>query len=211
NVIYLSEQSQHCIKKSLIILGLEDVIIHHLELDEHYKIKPEFLKRHIEVYYANKLQPFMIVASAGTTDVGAIDPLDDIADIAAKNNLWFHVDAAYGGFFVLTSKKPAFKGIERADSLVVDPHKGLFLPYGLGAVLVKDREAVLQSNLSTGNYLQDAVADDAALNPANVSPELTKHFRGMRMWLPLQLHGVKPFVACLEEKLLLTAYFREKL
>src|SRR5699024_4124248 len=93
----------------------------------------------------------------------------------------------------------------------VDPHKGLFLPYGLGAVLVKDREAVLQSNLSTGNYLQDAVADDAALNPANVSPELTKHFRGMRMWLPLQLHGVKPFVACLEERLLLTAYFREKL
>ena len=95
--------------------------------------------------------------------------------------------------------------------MVVDPHKGLFLPYGLGAVLVKDRQAVYRSHQYHANYMQDAISDDSPLNPADVSPELTKHFRSLRMWLPLQLHGIKPFIACLEEKLLLTQYFRERL
>jgi len=98
-----------------------------------------------------------------------------------------------------------------ADSLVVDPHKGLFLPYGLGAVLVKDKQAVYHSHVVRANYMQDAVAEETPVNPADVSPELTKHFRSLRLWLPLQLHGIEPFVACLEEKLLLTQYFREEL
>ncbi|HLS30611.1 MAG TPA: aminotransferase class V-fold PLP-dependent enzyme [Flavobacteriaceae bacterium] len=211
SVVYLSEQAHHCLKKALRIIGLEDVIIRHLELDEDYKIDTGTLNKQIEVDFSLGLHPFLIIASAGTTDVGAIDPLEKIATIAKHHNLWYHIDAAYGGFFVLTSKKESFKGIEKADSLVVDPHKGMFLPYGLGAVLIKDGEAVLHSHRSTGNYLQDAVTADLANEPANVSPELTKHFRGLRMWLPLQLHGIKPFVAALEEKLLLTTYFRKKL
>lgn len=211
SVVYLSEQAHHCLKKALRIIGLEDVIVRHLQLDENYKINTETLNKQIEVDLSLGLHPFLIIASAGTTDVGAIDPLDEIAIIAKQHNLWYHIDAAYGGFFVLTSKKEAFKGIEKADSLVVDPHKGMFLPYGLGAVLVKDAEAVLHSNRSSGNYLQDALTEDLTREPANVSPELTKHFRGLRMWLPLQLHGIKPFVAALEEKLLLTTYFRNKL
>lgn len=211
SVVYLSDQAHHCIKKALRIIGLEDVIIRHIELDENYKIKTKILNRQIEVDRSIGLHPFLIIASAGTTDVGAVDPLDEIGELAQRNNLWYHIDAAYGGFFVLTSKKDAFKGIEKADSLVVDPHKGMFLPYGLGAVLIKDAEAVLHSNQSSGNYLQDAVTEELTREPANVSPELTKHFRGLRMWLPLQLHGIKPFVASLEEKLLLTDYFREKL
>ena len=128
-----------------------------------------------------------------------------------QNDLWYHVDGAYGGFFILCdSKKEVFKGIEMADSLVIDPHKGLFLPYGLGAVLVKDKEAVFHSHHYTANYMQDA-HENGQINPADVSPELTKHFRGLRMWLPLNLHGIEPFVACLDEKLLLTQYFREEL
>ena len=108
-------------------------------------------------------------------------------------------------------KKDYFKGIELADSLVIDPHKGLFLPYGLGAVLVKDKEAVYHSHHYTANYMQDSTNEVSPINPADVSPELTKHFRGLRMWLPLQLHGIEPFTACLEEKLLLTTYFRNQL
>lgn len=211
SVIYLSEQAHHCIQKALKIIGLSDVIIRYIELDDQYKIKPDSLQRQIQLDFSEGLNPFLVVATAGTTDVGAIDPLDKIADIAKKNNLWFHVDGAYGGFFIMTSKRDLFKGIEKADSLVVDPHKALFLPYGSGAVLVKDAKAVLHSNVSTGNYLQDTRSEDLAKDPSNVSPELTKHFRGMRMWLPLQLYGIKPFEACLEEKLLLTRYFREKL
>ncbi|MBS1758704.1 MAG: aminotransferase class V-fold PLP-dependent enzyme [Bacteroidetes bacterium] len=211
SVIYMSEQVHHCIHKSLRIIGLEDVQIRYVKLDEHYRINPEQLKEQILADKANGLNPFLVIASAGTTDVGAIDPLDDIAAIAAKENLWFHVDAAYGGFFILTSKKNWFKGIEKADSLVVDPHKGMFLPYGLGAVLIKDAKAVLHSNHYAANYMQDALSDDLVNDPANVSPELTKHFRGMRIWLPLQLHGIEPFKACLEEKLLLTKYARKRL
>lgn len=211
SVIYLTRQAHHCIQKSLRIIGLEDVIIRYVELDEDFRMDTGNLKIKIEADRKEGLQPFLVIASAGTTDVGAIDPLSDIAAIARANNLWFHVDAAYGGFFILTTKKDLFDGIENADSLVVDPHKGMFLPYGLGAVLIKDTNAVLHSNRYAANYMQDAVADDLAIDPANVSPELTKHFRGLRFWLPLQLHGIEPFVACLEEKLLLTQYFRERL
>lgn len=211
SVVYLSEQVHHSTLKALRIIGLEDVIIRYVPLDENHRINTEILEALVEKDKSDNLKPFLIVATAGTTDTGAIDPLEKIAQIATENELWFHVDAAYGGFFILTSKKELFRGIERADSLVVDPHKGMFLPYGLGAVLIKNAEASLLSNRYMANYMQDALENDLTISPANVSPELTKHFRGLRLWLPLQIHGIEPFVACLEEKLLLTIYFREKL
>jgi len=212
SVIYLSQQVHHCIIKTLRIIGLEDVIIRQIKLDDNSRIISEDLKTKIEIDKAKGLNPFLVIASSGTTDTGAIDPLQTIGEIAKANNLWYHIDAAYGGFFILTEqKKDSFKGIELADSLVVDPHKGLFLPYGLGAVLVKDKASVYHSYHFRANYMQDAVDDNMPINPADVSPELTKHFRGLRLWLPLQLHGIEPFVACLEEKLLLTTYFRERL
>lgn len=211
SVIYLSPQVHHCINKAIRIIGLEDVIIQYLELDEHFRIDAEKLEKQIETDKNQGLNPFLVVASAGTTDTGAVDPLDHIADIASAYDMWYHIDAAYGGFFILVEdKKHLFQGIDRADSLVVDPHKGMFLPYGLGAVLVKEKEAVFHSQHYTANYMQDAIKD-SIINPADVSPELTKHFRGLRMWLPLKLHGLEPFVACLEEKILLTEYFRQRL
>jgi len=211
SVIYMSAHVHHCINKALRIIGLEDIIIRHVDLDATSKIIPEDLLLKITTDRAQGLKPFLVIASAGTTDTGAIDPLESIGNIAKTNNLWYHIDGAYGGFFMLTEqKKEALKGIELSDSLVVDPHKGLFLPYGLGAVLVKDKEAVYHSHHYVANYMQDAVLE-APLNPADVSPELTKHFRGLRLWLPLMLHGIEPFIACLEEKLLLTHYFRKRL
>ena len=188
-----------------------DVIVRKVELDEFHKINTEKLDHLIKTDFNSGLNPFLVIASAGTTDTGAVDPLDKIATISKKYDLWFHIDGAYGGFFILVDdKKELFKGIEKADSLVIDPHKSLFLPYGLGAVLIKDKKSVYQSHHYLANYMQDAYNDDI-VNPADVSPELTKHFRGLRMWLPLQLHGIEPFKACLEEKLLLTDYFRIKL
>lgn len=211
SVVYLSEQVHHSTQKALRIIGLEDVIIRFVPLDDSHKVKPESLTLLIEKDKAEGLNPFLIIATAGTTDTGTIDPLDEIATIAAQQKLWFHVDAAYGGFFILSSKKNLFKGIERADSLIVDPHKGLFLPYGVGAVLVKDYNAVLHSHYYTANYMQDGHNEELLKSPANLSPELTKHFRGLRVWLPLKYHGIEPFSACLEEKLLLVHYFRMQL
>lgn len=212
SVIYLSPQVHHCIHKALRIIGLEDIVIRELELDDHWRIDTHLLKKHIEVDKIAGLNPFMVIASAGTTDTGAVDPLDEIGTIAKSHDMWYHIDGAYGGFFILTERASHhFKGIEKADSLVIDPHKGLFLPYGLGAVLVKDKEALFHSHHYTANYMQDANNPDLPLNPADVSPELTKHFRGLRLWLPLQIHGIDPFVACLEEKMYLTDYFRLEL
>ncbi|QOW10255.1 aminotransferase class V-fold PLP-dependent enzyme [Kaistella flava (ex Peng et al. 2021)] len=211
NVVYLSEQVHHSTQKALRIIGLEDVVIRYISLDSNHKIKTDSLEELIQNDIAAGLQPFMVVATAGTTDTGTIDPLDEIADIAKNYKMWFHVDAAYGGFFIMTSKKELFKGIEKADSMIIDPHKGLFLPYGVGAVLIKDSSAVLHSNYYTANYMQDGASEEMLKSPANVSPELTKHFRGLRVWLPLQIHGIEPFIACLEEKLLLVHYFRNRL
>jgi glutamate/tyrosine decarboxylase-like PLP-dependent enzyme len=211
SVIYLSPQIHHCIHKAIRIIGLEDIQVQFLELDKLSRIDTEKLVQRIEKDKNKGLNPFMIIASAGTTDTGAIDPLKEIGKVAQSTKMWYHIDAAYGGFFILSeSVKHLFNGMEMADSLVIDPHKGMFLPYGLGAVLVKDKEAIYHSHHYTANYMQDAISN-MEINPADVSPELTKHFRGLRMWLPLQLHGIKPFIACLDEKLLLTAYFRNKL
>jgi glutamate/tyrosine decarboxylase-like PLP-dependent enzyme len=213
SVVYLSCHTHHCVHKALKIIGLEDVIMRNVDLDQNWKIEPSRLNDMINDDKAAGLNPFLIVASAGTTDTGAVDPLDDIASIAQTHSLWFHIDAAYGGFFILTeSRKDLFRGIEKADSLVADPHKSLFIPYGTGAVLVKNKAAVKYSHQYTANYMQDSKKVDVEIdNPADVSPELTKHFRAMRIWLPLQIHGIEPFIACLEEKLLLARYFRSRL
>lgn len=207
-VIYVSSQAHHCILKAIRISGLTECVIRIIPLDENYRMKTDALEAAIVEDLKQNLIPFLVIASAGTTDVGAIDPLETIGQIAKKHDLWYHIDAAYGGFFILTEQgKKLFKGIELSDSVVMDPHKGLFVPYGLGMVLVKNKQAVMTSQFYRANYMQDTIGVDEELSPADLSPELTKHFRGLRMWLPLKLLGLKPFRACLEEKLMLTRYF----
>jgi glutamate/tyrosine decarboxylase-like PLP-dependent enzyme len=212
-VVYLSEQAHHCIDKALRIAGLGECGGHIIPLDDRYRMIPGELEKAIAADRSSGLIPWMVIASAGTTDVGAIDPLTEIGQIAGENGLWYHIDAAYGGFFALVDEcRPRLAGMELSDSIVLDPHKGLFLPYGSGAVLVKDKRALHQAHYYQAAYMQDTVAEEAAeiSSPAELSPELTKHFRGLRQWLPLKLHGLAPFRACLEEKLLLTRYFYEK-
>ena len=130
----------------------------------------------------SKLNPWLVIAAAGTTDVGAVDPLEEIGTIAQKHKLWFHLDAAYGGFFVLCKEgKRILKGMNRSDSLAIDPHKGLFLPYGSGTVLVKEKKKLSDAFWYQASYLRDALRSDDELSPADLSPELTKHFRGLRL------------------------------
>lgn len=206
-VIYLSPEVHHCVFKAIRIAGLGECVIRHLQLDEGYRIKPDALEKQIESDKQNGLIPFLVVASAGTTDTGSVDPLQTIGEIANKHKLWYHVDGAYGGYFLLTEHgKEILKGMELSDSFAIDPHKGLFLPYGLGMVVVKNKEAMFNSHYYRANYMQDAISDEE-VSPADLSPELTKHFRGLRLWLPMKLLGLKPFRACLEEKLLLARYF----
>jgi len=211
-VIYLSEQAHHSIDKSIRIAGMGECVHRFIPIDEKFRIKPDELERMIADDKANGLIPWLVIAAAGTTDVGAIDPLDEIGDITHKYNLWFHIDGAYGGFFALTDEgKKLLKGIEKSDSVIIDPHKSLFLPYGLGVVLIKDKKHLYESHHYFANYMQDALKDADELSPADLSPELTKHYRSLRLWLPLKLLGIAPFRACLEEKLLLAKYFYDKI
>jgi aromatic-L-amino-acid decarboxylase len=208
-VVYLTTQAHHCIEKALRLAGLGDVRLRHVALDARYRMDPEALAGAIADDRAQGLRPWMVIAAAGTTDTGAVDPLEAIGDIARREGCWFHVDAAYGGFFLLTEHGRAImRGIERSDSVVLDPHKTLFLPYGSGIVLVRDAAQLETTHRYMGHYMQDALREPGDVSPAEVSPELTKHFRALRMWLPLVLLGTRPFAAALDEKLLLARYFR---
>ncbi len=206
--IYYTDHTHYCIEKALSIVGLKDAIKRKIPVDAFYKMDIDSLEKQINLDRQNGAKPFMIVATAGTTNTGTVDPIEQIAEIAEKYKIWFHVDAAYGGFFLLTQKgKELFKGIEKADSVVMDPHKSLFLPYGTGILLVRNAEILAKSNVFEAGYLQDAKSEDNLFSPSNISPELTRHFRGLRMWFPLKMYGVKAFEAALEEKLLLGKHF----
>lgn len=207
-VIYTTRQVHHCVIKAIKFAGLAEAELRTIAMDEHFRMQPNKLREQIAEDKKNGKIPLVIFASAGTTDLGAVDPLQSIGAIAREHNIWFHVDAAYGGFFLLTDHgQKKLKGIELADSVTIDPHKGLFLPYGSGALLVKEVEHLYDSQHMTANYLQDTLSADEEYSPADLSPELSKHFRGLRMWLPLQVFGTAPFRAALDEKLELTRYF----
>jgi aromatic-L-amino-acid/L-tryptophan decarboxylase len=210
-VVYLTTQAHHCIEKALRIAGLAEAPVRRVAMDDRYRMRPDALAAAIATDRAAGLRPWLVLAAAGTTDTGAVDPLDAIASIAERERCWFHVDAAYGGFFLLTDHgSGALRGIERSDSVILDPHKSLFLPYGSGIVIVRDARALAASHHYEGAYMQDAERQSGEISPAELSPELSKHFRALRMWLPLMLAGTRPFRAALEEKLLLARYFHEE-
>ena len=213
-VVYLSEQSHHAIDKALRIAGLKESVKRMIPLDGRHRMRVEALEEAIEGDAKAGLRPWLIAATAGTTDTGAVDPLSELADVARHHGVWLHVDGAYGATFALTEQgKLILRGIERSDSVVLDPHKGLFLPFGSGAVLVRDGSHLLDAHHYHASYLQDkdTLASGDEVSPADLSPELTRPFRALRLWLPLKLAGVAPFHAALEEKLLLARHFHRRI
>jgi aromatic-L-amino-acid/L-tryptophan decarboxylase len=197
--IYVDDQAHHSILKAAALAGFspDADTIRVIPSDENLRMDVDALEHNIK----RDQRPFLVVASAGTTNTGAVDDLDAIADIAHTHNLWLHVDAAYGGFFQLTERgKHRLHGIEKADSITLDPHKGMFLPYGSGCLLVREGHHLKQAHAAGAEYLQD-LPDVGLPNYAEYSPELSRALRGLRIWLPLQLHGVAAFTQALDEKL----------
>jgi aromatic-L-amino-acid decarboxylase len=141
-----------------------------------------------------------------------VDDLSAIADISERETMWLHVDAAYGGFFMLTERgRRKLAGIDRADSIVLDPHKGLFLPYGTGSLLVRDGAALKRAHTVSAGYLPEMQTDPDFLDFAEMSPELSRDHRGLRVWLPIKMHGIEPFRHNLDEKLDLTLWATDQL
>jgi glutamate/tyrosine decarboxylase-like PLP-dependent enzyme len=213
-VVYLTGQTHHSIHKGLRIAGMGECVQRKIPLDGSFHMQVDVLERAIQEDRKAGLIPWLVVASGGSTDTGAVDPLQAIAEIAQAHGLWLHIDAAYGGMFALCEPgKEMLRGIERSDSLIMDPHKGLFIPLGSGAVLVRNGRDLLEAHASSASYLQDrdVLASPEVISPADLSPELSRPFRGLRIWLPLMLMGVAPFRAALQEKLLLASYFYERM
>ncbi len=210
--IYMTADAHHCIDKSLRAAGLSECKKHRVPMDDHFRMDVSALEQLIREDKAAGLRPWLITASAGTTDTGAIDPVGAIAGLAEQHDLWLHVDAAYGGFFLLCEEgRQVLRGLDKAHSVVLDPHKGMFLPYGSGAVLVRDVKWLAQSQAYQADYMQDVTADEGHYSPADLSLELSRPFRGLRFWLPLKLFGLAPFRAALAEKIWLARYFHEQL
>ena len=209
--IYVSAETHYCVTKAARLAGFPRASLSELPTDGRLRLVPAALDRAIREDRARGRRPFLVVASVGTTNTGAIDPLPEVLGIAREHGLWVHADAAYGGFFRLTPGGEALlRGIEECDSITLDPHKGLFLPYGLGALLVRDGAALGRAHRESASYVQD-VADEGSLGFADLSPELSRDFRGLRLWLPLRLHGVAAFRAQLVEKLELARWAHAQL
>lgn len=200
--LYLTEHSHHCIAKAARIAGFPAARVRVVPTTPDLRMDLSAAAAMITADRAAGLRPFLLVGNAGTTSTGAVDPLPAMARLAAREGLWFHADGAYGGCFQLTERgRAALAGIGDADSLVLDPHKGMFLPYGTGVLLVRDAGRLAAAHSGQAHYLQDAGADTALPDFASLGPELTREFRGLRLWLPLHLHGAAAFRAALDEKL----------
>ena len=199
--IYASEHVHHSIAKSARLAGFPAAALRSIRTDDLLRIDVDDLRDRIRSDRRAGRHPFLVVGSAGTVNTGAVDPLGDLAELCAEENLWFHVDGAYGGFFQLTDRgRERFRGIERADSVTLDPHKGLFLPYGTGGLIVRRGDDLLAAHRGGASYLPAQSAGDLP-DFADYTPELSRDNRGLRVWVPLHLHGVAAFRRALDEKL----------
>ncbi len=201
-VLYLTAHTHHSVAKAARLAGFRDDQIRTVSVDADLRIDPEALVSAIDEDRKAGRLPFLVVGSAGTTDTGTVDQLSDLGEISVSNELWFHIDGAYGGFFQLTDRGRArLRGIEKADSISIDPHKGLSIPFGNGALLVKDESYLIDANQGRGAYLLAEDSHSGLRDIAALGPELSRPFRGLQVWLPLHLHGVGPFREALDEAL----------
>jgi glutamate/tyrosine decarboxylase-like PLP-dependent enzyme len=208
--VYVTRFAHHCIDKALHIAGRGRAPKRVIPTDENYRMSVEALEQALEEDRRNGVRPWLVIASAGTIDTGSVDPLPEIADLCRRYRAWFHVDGAYGGLFAL-SDRDLVKGIDQADSVALDPHKTLFLPYGTGAALVRNGQHLLDAFSASADYIEPFAETDVGPSPADLSPELTRHFRALRLWLPLQVAGIAAFRAAQAEKLALARYFHARL
>jgi aromatic-L-amino-acid decarboxylase len=203
-VLYLTEQTHHSLAKAARIAGLPSNHVRIVPTAPDLTMDVAATEAMIQHDLAAGLRPFLLVATAGATNTGTVDPLGEAARLAAHYDLWFHVDGAYGGWFAVTDRgRTWLAGIERADSIVLDAHKGLSLPYGTATLLVRDPSTLRAAFAATGTYLPDP--EPGVPDFAMHGLELTREYRGLHLWLPLHVHGLDTFRDMLDNRLDLAA------
>lgn len=206
-IIYVSDQVHHSVTKAALMAGFPEANVHVIASGTHFAMDVAALRGAIDNDLAAGRVPFMVVGSGGTTNTGAVDDLQALAALCEERGLWFHVDAAYGGAFMLTDRgRTVLRGLQRADSVTLDPHKGLFVSYGTGCVLLRDRALMRQAHHVGATYLPRMQDEADYPDYSEMGPELSRSWRGLRVWLPLKMHGAGVFRQQLDEKLDLAAH-----
>jgi aromatic-L-amino-acid/L-tryptophan decarboxylase len=193
-IAYIGEQCHSSVARALRVLGVAKDNIRAIPSAADLRMSVEALNKAIKADRASGQRPFCVVANAGTTNTGAVDPLPQIAEFCRSENLWFHIDGAYGAPAILAEKGEAsLGGLELADSLSLDPHKWLFQSFEAGCVLVRDRAALLRTFQVMPEYLRDTEGVSDEINFGNYGVQLTRSFRALKLWLSLRVFGLANF------------------
>lgn len=198
---YASTATHACVKKAFENAGIGSANLRVLPADDDHRIDPRAVAEAIARDRAAGLRPFLVIGNAGTVDVGAVDPLDDLADLAQREGLWFHVDGAFGATAYLSERlRPKLHGIERADSIAFDFHKWLHVPYDAGCVLVRDGEMHRATFASEGPYITRMKRGLAAGEPwfTDYGPDLSRGFRALKVWFTIKEHGAHGLARAIE-------------
>jgi glutamate/tyrosine decarboxylase-like PLP-dependent enzyme len=192
--VYLSDQTHSSVERALLVLGFRKDQIRKVPADGDLRLPVTEVRNRVVADRLAGRFPFCVVANAGTTNTGAVDPLHELADLCAQEKLWLHADGAYGAAAMLCERgRTALAGLERVDSLSLDPHKWLFQPIEIGCVLLRDRRRLHDAFTIHPEYLRDVHRDQEAVNFCDYGVQLTRGFRALKLWMSLQIFGLDAF------------------
>jgi glutamate/tyrosine decarboxylase-like PLP-dependent enzyme len=199
-MVYTSAQAHSSVTRAAWIAGIPRANVITVAIDDDYRMLTNDLERTVAADRADGRSPFMVVASAGTTNTGTVDPLHAIADFCLAQKLWLHVDAAYAGFAALTTEgKRMLSGLERADSLTLDPHKWLFVPFECGCLMVRDPSTLTSAFRIMPEYLKDVQPGEEEVNFADRGEQLTRYSRAVKVWLSVNYFGTAAIAQAIQE------------
>lgn len=209
--VYASDQAHFSIARAMDVLGFPPETLHVVASDDRLRLRAASVADAVGRDRAAGLMPFAIAAVAGSTNTGSVDPSGELADLAERERLWLHVDAAYGGGAALSPRvKHRVRDLDRADSVTIDPHKWFFQPFDIGALVVKRRKDLLQTFHRTPEYYRHPTPQDAPLNWFEYSIEGTRRFRGLKLWLSWKHVGTSGFARLIEHNVDLAAYLARR-
>jgi aromatic-L-amino-acid decarboxylase len=213
-VVYASEEAHSCVDKAVDLLGIGWSQLRKIPVDDRFRVRVDLLREAITADRRGGRQPAIVVGSAGTVNTGAVDPLDELADLCASEALWLHVDGAYGAMARVSPKvAPLFSGLERADSVAADPHKWLYVPYEAGAAFVREPGRLADAFRRPAAYLvhdaESPVVGGVSFNERG--PELSRGFKALKVWMGLKRHGRRGYAAAVDHDLAMARILAEAL
>lgn len=205
--VYASDQTHFSIARALDVLGFPTETLRIVHADDRYRLHAAPVAEAIAEDRAAGLRPFAVAAVSGSTNTGSVDLVGELADLAEREDLWLHVDAAYGGAARFSPRiAPRVPDLERADSVTIDPHKWFFQAYDIGALVVRRREDLQQTFHRMPEYYRHPKPEDSPLNWFEFTIEGTRRFRGLKLWMSWKHLGTEGFARLIEHNVDLAAY-----